>query len=171
MVGTHVQADLVRYAEKRLDAAGLARVEAHLAVCAECQAEAAETVALVDTLQVLPAALRALPTSSVRQWPDVWQRVRLASAQGRPPRLSFGLSLATAAFSLLMLLPAGLAGQPAAVTAGVVETPHVAALTPRVAAVAGADGRSAAAATSAAGALSLTVGPVPIPTPMPGPAQ
>jgi hypothetical protein len=120
----------VRYAERRLDAAGRAQVEAHLAACAECRHAAAETA-----------------------------------------RLSFGLSLVTVAFSLLMFLPAGLAGRPAAVTAGVVETPRVSALTPHVAAAAGGEARSAAAATRSAGAASLTLGPVPIPTPMPGPTQ
>jgi hypothetical protein len=162
---------LLRYAERRLDAAGRARVEAHLAVCLECQAAAAETAAVVDALQAMPLALRALPASGRRDWAAVWQRARKPAPWAALPRLSFGLSLVTAAFTLLMILPGGLAGRPAAVTAGVVETPRVSVLTPRVAAVGLVESRSAAAATSAARAASLTVGPVPIPTPMPGPAQ
>jgi anti-sigma factor RsiW len=169
MVGAHVQADLLRYAERRLDAAGVARVEAHLAGCAACRAAAAETAALVDALQAMPAALRALPGSSPRRWAGVWRRVRQPARRAALPRLSFGLSLATAAFSLLMALPAGLSGQPAAVTAGVVETPGISVLTPRAAAEAGGQGRASAAATSAASGLSVTAGPAPIPTPVPGP--
>jgi anti-sigma factor RsiW len=161
----------VRYAERRLDAAGRAQVEAHLAACAECRHAAAETAAVVDALQAMPMALRVLPGSGARDWINVWRRVRQPKPRAALPRLSFGLSLVTVAFSLLMFLPAGLAGRPAAVTAGVVETPRVSALTPHVAAAAGGEARSAAAATRSAGAASLTLGPVPIPTPMPGPTQ
>lgn len=173
MIGRHVRDDLVRYAERQLDAAARARVEAHLAVCAECWAAAGETVRLVDALQAMPVALRGLPWRSGRQWPGLWGLVQLRAARSTPrtPRLRLCLSLATAAFSLMALLPVGLASQPGSVTAGVVETPRQEVLTPRVADGSDPDGRLAAEATSAAGDLGLAVGPVPVPTPMPGPAS
>jgi anti-sigma factor RsiW len=168
MVSGHVHGDLVRYVERQLDAAARSRVEAHLASCAGCRAEAAETLALVDELQSMPAALRGLPQRTSRDWAGVWLRVQRPAVPARPPRLSFCLSLVAVAFSLVTLLPVGTAGTPAAVTVGVVQTPRLAALTPRADAPGGEGQLASPAAATAAGDMALTAGPVPIPTPMPG---
>jgi anti-sigma factor RsiW len=72
VVTGHGRDDLLRYAEQRLDAASRARVEAHLARCAACRAEAATLVDLVDSLQAMPGALRAPAAVAARRWPAVW---------------------------------------------------------------------------------------------------
>lgn len=169
MVGQHVQLDLVRYVERRLDAAGRARVEVHLAGCAACRAAAAETLALVDGLQAMPAALGRLPALTRRDWAGIWARARAPAGPPSLPRLSFCLSLVMAAFSLVTLLPPDLARQPAAVTAGMVQTPGAVAFTPRALPSRPDAGWIDTAPATVAGDEVSAAGPIPAPTPMPGP--
>ena len=69
MVSAHVSPQLLAWAEQRLAPVERVRVEAHLAVCGRCRAEAADLRHLADTLGALPAALRVLPANSARAWP------------------------------------------------------------------------------------------------------
>lgn|GEM_PF-3593032 len=167
LVNQHVQNDLAAYAEHRLDPVRTAQVEAHLAECRACRAAAAETAALVDALQATPAALRGLGRGSGPAWPQIWARVAAPLRPALPPtlpRLSFYVSLLAVAFSAATLLPGSLGGRPA-VTAGVVETPVAASLTPRVDVAPGLN----ATAAVALNLLATPAGPLPAPTPQTGP--
>jgi hypothetical protein len=95
--------------------------------------------------------------------------VQASGVSGRlAPHLSVYLSLAAVAFAVAALLPTGLSGRPAAVTAGVVETPRQAAVTP----LAAVDANPAAPAAATAARLAATaIGPLPVPTPLPGPGS
>lgn len=181
LVSAHVREELAAYAERRLGAERLAQVETHLAECRACQTAAAETAALVEALQAAPAALRGLERNAGRHWPEIWARVAagapVSGAHRRPSgwrQLSVYMSLVAVAFSAATLLPGTFGLQPA-VTAGVVETPAVGALTPRagqsslgepmtLAAV-----RAEATANAALTMVATPAGPAPAPTPKMGP--
>ncbi|MEP7357085.1 MAG: zf-HC2 domain-containing protein [Anaerolineales bacterium] len=157
----HVGRGLLAWAERRLAPGERARVEAHLAACHACRAEADEMLALADTLGALPRALRALPTSSARSWPAVWARMQQSPLPRALPRLSFYLSLVGVVFALAAALPAGLGIQPLAVTAGVVETP----VAPRATLMVSSTDALGAAALEAQAATAAW--PIPAPTPIP----
>ncbi len=184
VVSQHVERELPAYAERRLSAARRAQVEAHLASCAVCRAVADETVALVDALQAMPAALRGVPQG--RQWNTIWAKVSAPSQPRLPraaPRLSFYMGLMAVAFSAATLAPGAFGIRPA-VTAGVVETPvGIAqaaniALTPRAATNEAVEalallGQAAPveatlnAAATLSGAVATPAGPPTAPTPRP----
>jgi anti-sigma factor RsiW len=158
----HVSPDLLAWVEQRLPPAERARVDGHLRACSQCRAEALEMAQLADTLAGLPRALRGHTAANARSWPAVWARIQRSPLPSALPRLSVYLSLTALVFALAASLPAGLALQPLAVTAGVVETP----LAPRATLVVSSTdalpggGREAQAATAA--------WPIPVPTPVPG---
>jgi anti-sigma factor RsiW len=173
---THpVERDFAAYAEQRLSAARRAQVEAHLAQCPACRAAAEETLALVDALQAMPAALRQGP-QRLPAWAGVWARVQRPAPPRLPraaPRLSFYVSLLAVAFSAATLLPGAFGIHPA-MTAGVVATPvtHTTqvALTPRLTnqpARAATTAQAALVFNTAVGAVATPAGPATAPTPGP----
>jgi anti-sigma factor RsiW len=162
MVTHHVRPDLLAWAERRLEPAMRARVDAHLGVCRACRAEADDLLHLADTLGALPKALRALPIRSARSWPAVWARMQQSPLPRALPRLSVYLSLAAVVFVLAAALPSRLGLQPLTVTAGVVETP----VSPQATVVVVS---STDALADASGRLQATnAWPMPAPTPVPG---
>ena len=167
MVSSHVSPQMLAWAEQRLSPAERARVEAHLAECGRCRAEADDLRHLADTLGALPAALRILPVNRARAWPAVWARVQGSALPRALPRLSVYLSLVGLVFVVAVALPASLGGQPMPVTAGVIQTP----LAPQ-----GTAAALSASATLPGGTLmasdaeaATAARPIAVPTPIPGP--
>jgi anti-sigma factor RsiW len=164
MTSGHPRDELLALIELRLDASSRARVEAHLAGCPACRAEAAELMQINDTLGALPAALRALPDGRAGGWSAVWARVQAGPIRRVVPQLNLYLSLAAVVFVLAAALPAGLGAQPLAVTAGVIQTPAAAQATP----VAGKGAAAGVGQVSTALAhLATPARPAPNPTPVP----
>src|SRR5262245_38231825 len=129
---THPRGELLALAEGRLAGADRERVTRHLDGCAACQAEATDLARLGETLEALPAALRPLTSPSAGAWAQVWVRVKAPPLRRVVPQLNFYLSLAAVVFVLAAALPAGLGlgAQPMPVTAGVIQTPVAALVTP-----------------------------------------
>lgn len=165
MTAPHPRKELLALVEGRLDAARRAQVEHHLAGCALCRVEAAELAHVTDTLGALPAALRGLPDFRAGSWSTVWARVQGVPVRRMVPQLNLYLSLAVLVFVLAAALPAGLAGPPILVTAGVIQTPVAVQATPVV-------GRGTASAvgrvSTALARVSTSARPIPNPTPVPG---
>lgn len=180
MVGVHRSDRLLAYVERRLAGEEQAWMAAHLAACAACRQQAADLAQTVETLTALPAALRGVPSGARAQWPAVWVRVQRAKpakpsgglipAAGRlAPRATVYLSLMVAALTATMAWPGGMAARLEAVTAGVVETPRAASVTPgTVAPVAAASSDTARAVSVTASLLAVPQGPVAVGTPVPG---
>lgn len=172
---------LLAYLERRLDRDEAARMDAHLRSCAVCRQQAAELGPVVEALAAMPQALRRVPTRARDQWPAVWSRVSAGDPSRREardlfpragrlaPRVTVYLSLLVVALTAAMAWPGGIAGREGGVTAGVVETPGAAAVTPG-AVVAGAEaaGETPRPASATAGLLAVPVGPAVAGTPVPG---
>ncbi len=165
--GQHPRRQLLAFVEGSLEPAEREQVERHVAVCAACQAEVADLAQMHDTLSALPAALRGLVARPAGSWSAVWARVQGTPVRRMLPQLNLYVSLAVVVFVLAAALPAGLAAQPALATAGAVQTPVVAPVTPSAgkAAVAYAGQVSTALATNQ---MTLGAQAIPVPTPVPG---
>ena len=152
----------------------------HLEACAACRREAEDLAPVVEALRAMPEALRRVPSRARDRWPAVWGRVNhggrvhrggggLAPVVRRlTPRVTVYLGLVVGALTASMIWPGGMAGQAQAVTAGMVETPHVAAHTPQAAVASGPALRlTAGGALATAGQLAVPSGPAPVGTPRP----
>jgi hypothetical protein len=181
VVVDHQSDTLLAYVERRLQRDEAARMDAHLRTCAACRRQAAELAPVVEALAAMPVALRRVPGRARDQWPAVWNRVlaggrvqrdarKLFPAAGRlAPRVTVYLSLLVVALTATMAWPGGMAGPGGGVTAGVVETPRAAAVTPGAATLgAEAAGVTTRPAAATAGLLAVPVGPAPAGTPTPG---
>jgi anti-sigma factor RsiW len=165
---THPRPELLEFVAGGLEPTRRERVAEHLAACDACRAEAAELARVHDLLGALPLALRPLTLRSASAWPQVWGRVTQAPLRRVVPQLNFYLSLAAVLFAITAALPASLGAQPLPVTAGVIQTPVAAALTPvatfgSTLVAAGLTDGTALAARPATAAR-----PIPIQTPIPG---
>jgi anti-sigma factor RsiW len=173
MSGVHVDAQLLALVERRLALDEQARVEAHLAACARCQAAANDLYDITDGLGAMPAALRTLPVRAAQQWPAVWSRLRGAGPARRPwPQVSVYLSLVSSFLVVVAAMPGGgPAAAPSSVTAGVAAGPQLTPPATVVFQIEATTGMAGLADASAAPTLSGTeaVQPIPIPTPVPGP--
>ncbi|MGH2522469.1 MAG: anti-sigma factor family protein [Anaerolineales bacterium] len=162
--------DLLRMIENRLTPAERERVEAHLAVCPQCRAKLAETLELVDRLEAIPAALRAVTGRTERLWPAIWNRLQRPAARPRRRRptwqMTLGMSLATLCLVLSSTLPAGVANSPSAPSG---EAPHPSlAATPATSLPANLPHPGAALSGTQ---LFSTTAPRPVQTPLPGPTS
>jgi anti-sigma factor RsiW len=106
----HVLAELLAYAEGRLAPAERARVEAHVAVCPACRAQADDLHYLVDALSAVPRALDvSLAPRRSQAWATVWSRVRAQPARAARAhgRLAWSMALAAGllVISALLLSP------------------------------------------------------------------
>ncbi len=77
----HLKQNALRWIEKRLSPSDRRQAQAHLARCANCDAELSELQDLVDTLGAIPAALSAVPWHKERLWSAIW------AALAAPPRV------------------------------------------------------------------------------------
>ena len=114
----HFHQDWLPWLEKRLRPAERQRAEAHLADCAVCRADLAETRDLVDALAVIPQALEALPWRKAQLWPGIRAGLQCRPAVYGTWRWATGVSL-----GLLLMLFSGAwwgaaSASPLAATAG-----------------------------------------------------
>jgi anti-sigma factor RsiW len=170
IVTNHPRREFLALLENRLDGDRRALVEAHLAVCARCRAEAAEMRLLMDNLAAIPAALRPLAEGERvyrgLAWPTIWARIERGPVRRIMPQLSFYLSVAMTVFVFALTLPAAFGVPQLAVTAGAIQTPLAAEATPGTLVL---DARPVGAAASASSTALLSVRsvarPIPVPTP------
>ena len=170
IVTGHPRREFLALIENRLDVARRAEVEAHLAVCARCRAEAAEITLLSDSLAAIPAALRPLAEGERglrgMAWPTIWSRIQRGPIRRIMPQLSFYLSVAMTVFVFALTLPAGFGVPQLAVTAGAIQTPIAAQATPGTLVLdARLPGAVASASSTALVGAHTVARPIPVPTP------
>ena len=112
MMNEHVSTQWLAYIEGRLSPHEREHVEAHLAVCAACSAEADDVRRLADVLSAVPRALDAgLAARRAPKWAAVRARVSDAHAPSKNatalrslPRAAWGAALATCVMVSMILL-------------------------------------------------------------------